>query len=142
MRTYLFSLVFLVLLSCSTTAPKSTTSTAVTTGFSSVDKVKTDEGIAGTWLMTLSTPRGKRETKLTIQLTNATNALGKDKQGEFPIRIDGENIRFSRTLSARGNNIAVDFVGKIKSLDNLTGTMKMKTGPGAGREMDWFAVRE
>lgn len=136
MRAYLYSAFSILLLSCSTANTQRIGSTA-----SAVAKVIPQDGINGAWILTLSTPRGKRSIDFTIEKTSETTATGTDKNGSFDILIDGSTLSFSRNMSTRMGNITSSFEGKIESDYQLSGTMSMDSGPASGKQLAWTAVR-
>ena len=96
--------------------------------------------ISGSWTMSSTTPRGERSIDLVIT-QNGSTAIAKTESEEFTIRIDGNQLSFSRERSTPMGKMTLDFKGTATT-ETMEGTSKATSGPMAGREMEWSAVKK
>ncbi|MCG8385591.1 MAG: hypothetical protein MJA30_08635 [Cytophagales bacterium] len=96
--------------------------------------------ISGSWTMSSTTPRGERSIDLVIT-QNGSTAIAKTKKEEFTITIDGDQLSFSRERSTPRGKMTLDFKGTATP-GTMEGISKATSGPMAGREMEWSAVKK
>lgn len=96
--------------------------------------------ISGSWTMSTTTPRGERSIDVVIT-QNGTTALAKAKKEEFNITLDGNQVSFSRERSTPMGKMIMDFKGTATN-ETMEGTSKATSGPMAGQEMEWSAVKK
>ena len=73
--------------------------------------------VTGKWVATMETPNGTRETKFTFKADGAKlTGTVSGRQGDSPIqdgKIDGDNISFSVVRNFNGNEMKVNYTGKL-----------------------------
>ena len=97
--------------------------------------------ISGEWTVTLSTPRGEMSFDLTITQKGTTATAVNEEGEEFEITIEGDEVSWTTELATPAGDLEMEFEGTVDG-DEMTGTMTGKSGPLAGREIDWEAIRE
>ena len=90
--------------------------------------------VAGTYKLTVNTPRGTQTPTLTLKEEGGSLSgtyAGQMGTTEFSGgSVDGNNVKFNITLSAMGREITLSFDGTIDG-DNISGSM---TTPMGGSE--------
>ena len=137
MKIYFMPLLMLVLFSCS--AQKSATISRGLT--SSITDEMTDfslndtEEITGNWILSINTPRGKRERLLTIFVENG-EYKGKDEQEVFVITKTGSKISWISNLETPMGKMKAQYEAEITG-KTMNGTIK-----AAGRTIPLNGVKK
>jgi len=92
--------------------------------FLSVAHARPQSSVAGTWELTVESPRGKSTSMLTIkQEGDKLSGVIKGRNGERPlesIALKGDEITFTITISAQGQDLLITYKGKVEK-DSMKG---------------------
>jgi len=92
--------------------------------FLSVAHARPQSSVAGTWELTVESPRGKSTSMLTIkQEGDKLSGVIKGRNGERPlesIALKGNEITFTITISAQGQDLLITYKGKVEK-DSMKG---------------------
>ena len=98
--------------------------------------------VAGSWDVTIDSPQGQRTVVMVIKKDGdkLTGAM-KGQAGERPLDsvvVKGDDVKFSIKISAQGQNMTVNYAGKITGKDSMKGTAAF----GELGEGTWTAKRK
>ena len=97
--------------------------------------------IIGSWEMTLNSPRGSRDSKLTFVEKNG-KIVGTGDQGKsFEVDKEGDHYSWYASNKTPMGNVDAKFTATVQG-DRMKGTVAMTSGRMAGRTMDFTAQRE
>lgn len=96
--------------------------------------------ISGTWALTFETRQGERTNELTIVQEGKT-ATATGERGKVKMQVVKDKISWSNTRYIPRGEVTINFNGKILDEENMKGTMSASRGQGAGRTLNWTAVR-
>jgi hypothetical protein len=82
--------------------------------------------VAGTWELTVESPMGSRTSDAVF--TQSGETLGGkmvSQRGEAPLQgtIKGDNVAFNLTINAQGQDLTIDYSGKVTG-DTMSGTVQ------------------
>ena len=99
-----------------------------------------DSSPLGTWQITTETPRGDRTGTLTI--TEEDGKLkGKTDNGSFTITQKGNKLSWTSNMDTPMGAMELQNEVEING-DNMSGNVKMSSGPAAGRSMKLTGIRK
>jgi len=85
-------------------------------------------GLAGSWTLMVDSQLGKNERGLTVKDDMTAVYVAEEEEFEVEdLKLDGSAVTFSVTLSLQGQEVALDFEGKLDG-DSLTGELFMDGG--------------
>jgi hypothetical protein len=91
-------------------------------------------GVAGTWTLSVESPRGTRESTLVLeQKGEALTGTMKTQRGDVPVTgtLKGSDINFGYKVSMQGNEMEITYAGKVDG-DSMSGTASFG-GMGEGK---------
>lgn len=97
--------------------------------------------VTGEWKATAETPNGQVTRTLSLKadgskLTGETESSFAGKSVIENGKIDGDNLSFTLKLKIQGNEMTVEYKGKVKSKDEMTITAEL-----GGQTMEFLAKR-
>lgn len=100
--------------------------------------------VAGEWKATAEGPNGSMERTLSLKvdgskLTGATVSAFTGKSTIEEGKVDGDAISFVITASIQGNEMKIQYKGKVTGADSMSLTSQIAGGDGQGFE--WKATR-
>ncbi len=116
----------------------------VTFLFSSAAVALTVDDLVGTWNMTYDMGQGAMSGTIVISMNDdgspaiSLNTSGGGSSQASDIVIEGEEINFSRSVSAQGQSVGVDYTATLVD-GKLEGSFELDLGGGA---TPWTATRQ
>ena len=101
--------------------------------------------ISGTWKATAEGPNGSMERTFVFQVdgTKVTGDTTSPMMGKSVIndgKIDGDNVTFTITANFGGNDVKINYKGKVSG-NEIRFTSEM-AGGGGGQAIEWHAKKQ
>ena len=97
--------------------------------------------IIGVWEMTLNSPRGSQNGKLSFTEKNGKIVGTNDKGSSFEVQQEGDHYSWYGKNKTPMGSVSAKFNAEVSG-DSMKGTVEMTSGRMAGRTMDFTAKRK
>ena len=100
----------------------------------------------GTWKATAEGPQGSMERTFTFKVegTKVTGETNSSMMGKSTIndgKIDGDNVSFNISIDFGGNQMKVEYKGKVTGKE-MKLTAQLAGGDGGGQAIEWKATKQ
>jgi hypothetical protein len=102
--------------------------------------------ISGTWKATAQGPQGNMERSFVFKVdgTKLTGETTSSMMGKSTItdgKVDGDNISFNITADLQGNQMKIEYKGKVTGAE-IHLTSQISGGGGGGQAIEWVAKKQ